>query len=291
MKSILTELLQSPRPLANGNAEPEELNAEADDYGDMITAKDIVRGLESVRTTLKTLSICTESLGDDDGFPSLKRFEVLENLHVDAFDLAEYEEDDEEESDTDTDDDDGPPTPGTSTNAGAISLDDIPDDDGDEDFVSVTESDTDTETEASEDDDESTSSSGTDTCKAILHLLPTTLKTLWIDNLDDLDGGLNEELVKLAKSYKEQFPNFHRLTIQTHHQQSEKPYYLSKYDRENHREGFDKVEIVRKAYEKAGLGFRTSKRGWAEVHGIELGGDPNIDAEDEDDQEYEDDAD
>lgn len=204
----------------------------------MITAKDIVRGLEPLRLTLKTLSIGTQSLGDDDGFPSLKRFEALEHLQVGAFDLAEYEEDDEEESDSDTDDEAPlhiePP----------MALEDIPDDDGDEEYEDV-DSDADTDETSNSDDTDDSTDSGDDTCKPVLHLFPSTLKTLYIDNLDDLDGGLNEELMKLAKNHKEDFPNFQKLTVETIDENS------------------PEITLLRNAYKKAGLEFEASKVGWS----------------------------
>ncbi|KAK5076961.1 hypothetical protein LTR64_005560 [Lithohypha guttulata] len=213
----------------------EDLDDEDGSPEDFITPTDIINGLESVKNTLESLSITTESLGDDDGFPSLRGFTALEHLRLDAFDLAEYESDDEEETDSDESVDEiisnivhaqFPPDPATHPDAATSSTSDTDTD--------STDLDDDEETETSS-SSSSGSSSSSDTCKPFLHLLPSTLKTLWIDNLCDLEGDLDDELIKLAHTAKEDFPAFEKLTVEA--------------------DGTNAVKDVQAAYKKAGIEF------------------------------------
>ena len=220
-------------------ADDDDFDDEAEDLEEMITATDLIRGLEPISGILKSLSITTESLGDDDGFPSIKHFTALEHLHIDAFDLAEYDDDDED-SDNDsgtvaeqpdnngqtetivsinntanqtTVSVDSPQSHTTITVNGPAQISVNNDDTTNSDW----EDETNSQASEASSDTSSSSSSSTDTnspCKPILHLLPASLKTLWIDNLDGLDGGLDGEFIKLANTAKESFPNFQKFTIE-----------------------------------------------------------------------------
>lgn len=172
-----------------------------------LTATDLVSALRPLRTKLKRLSITTDSMGDDDGFPNLQTFTALEELQVDAFELADWDEDTDSHAgswDTvDTDIEEGLADNALSTTLPASNTAQI---------VLDTDS-------SSETDSDSTSSTDTDSpCKPILHLLPRSLETLWIDEIDLLDGGLQEQLLKLASTAHDDFPNLKKITIESEHE-------------------------------------------------------------------------
>lgn len=181
-------------------------------FSPVLTATDLVGALFPLRTKLENLAITTSSMGDDDGFPNLQAFAALEDLRVNAFELADYDEDTDSDSDSSSWDTDleedihlvgTAPISAASTGVTGSS-------------TSQTHSDTES---SSETDGDTTSSSDTDSpCKPVLHLLPRCLQTLWIDEIDSLDGGLQEQLLTLASTAHDEFPNLKKVTVESEHE-------------------------------------------------------------------------
>lgn len=199
-------LLQACRQLEEFHFAITEQDDEDEEDSHLLTPQEIVTSLLCVRHTLKTLSITTESWGGDDGFPSLRNFTALENLRLDVFELADYNEDGtDESSDTDSDSD---------SDSNTSQDQDVQP--GNHPSNSMDWEDTNSDT-SSESDDSNSSDSSSDAdgeCKPILHLLPRTLKTLWLDNLYTLDGDLDYELIKLAQTAKDDFVDLKTIIIE-----------------------------------------------------------------------------